>query len=65
MGPDGAVGKAGGKLEGEALVEPRQVALEEPGLLGQVGMASLLVLIGDDTAGSRRERSRRPLLSSP
>ncbi len=51
MGPDGAVSEAGGKLEGEALVEPRQVALEEPGLLGQVGMASLLVLIGDDAAG--------------
>src|SRR5580704_2112745 len=51
MGPDGAVGKAGWKLEGEALVEARQIALEEPGLFGQIGMASLLVLVGDDAAG--------------
>src|SRR5207302_3918408 len=31
MGPDGAVGEAGGKFEGEALVEARDLALEEPG----------------------------------
>ncbi len=51
MSPDGAVGEAGRKFEGEALVEAGEFALEEPGLFGEVGMAALLVLVGDDAAG--------------
>src|SRR5205823_926000 len=51
MGPDGAVGKAWGKLEGEALVEARDLTLEEPGFFGEVWMAALLVFECNDTAG--------------
>jgi hypothetical protein len=51
VGPDGAVGKPRRKLERKGLVEARKVTLEEPGLLRQIGMVSLLVLIGDDAAG--------------
>ncbi len=34
VGPDGAVGEAGRELKGEALIEVRDITLEEPGLLG-------------------------------
>jgi hypothetical protein len=36
VSPDRAVSEAGWKFESEALVEARNIALEEPGLLRQV-----------------------------
>jgi hypothetical protein len=50
MGPDCAISEAGWKLESETLMEMRQIVLKEPGLLGEVGMAALLVLECDDSA---------------
>ena len=62
MGPDGAVGKAWGKFEGEALVQAREIALKEPSLLSQVGMAALLILIGDNAARIAAGSICRPYL---
>ena len=50
VGPDCAIGEAGRKLEGEALIEAGQIALEEPRLLGEIRVGALFVLIGNDAA---------------
>ncbi len=50
VSPNSAVGEARREFEGEGLVEVGNVVLEEPCLLGEVGMGALLVLVGDDAA---------------
>jgi hypothetical protein len=49
--PDSAMSEAGRKFEGEALLEVGKIALEKPGLFGEVGMAALFILVGNDAAG--------------
>ena len=39
------------EFKGEALIETRKFALEEPGFLGEIGMGALLVLVGNYSTG--------------
>src|SRR5215469_5142764 len=48
--PDGTVGKAGRQFQSEALIQSRQVTLEEPCLLCHVRTGALFILVGNDAA---------------
>ena len=51
-----SVGIPLGQLQGKALVDPGKIALEVPGLLGDVGAGTLLVFVSDDGARIRGGR---------